>query len=186
VKSILGVVGSPRRGGNTHLMVERLLQGAQQAGARTEVLLLGDLGIRECDGCHACWRGRPCSKDDDMREVYPRIAANDVLVLGTPVYWYGPTALMKAFLDRFVYFNCEAHRPQVRGKAAALVVPFEEEDPQAAALLVEGFSRSLHYLEMRLAGQVLAPGVGGKGEVRRRPLILDEVEALGRRLAEAG
>ncbi|MEW6751110.1 MAG: flavodoxin family protein [Candidatus Latescibacterota bacterium] len=180
---ILGVVGSPRRGGNTHVLVEHVLQGARQAGAETEVLLLADLTVRECDGCHACWRGKPCSKRDDMAEVYPRIAASDAVVFGTPVYWYGPTALVKAFLDRFVYFNCPEHRPLVRGRAAALAVPFEEEGLQTAELVVEMFARSLRYLEMRLVGQVLAPGVGEKGGVLRHAPVLEEAIELGRRLA---
>ncbi|MEW6753897.1 MAG: flavodoxin family protein [Candidatus Latescibacterota bacterium] len=183
MRRVLGVVGSPRRGGNTHLLVEHVLEGARQAGAQTGVLLLADLIVRDCDGCHACWRGKPCSKRDDMAELYPRIAAADALVFGTPVYWYGPTALMKAFLDRFVYFNCPEHRPAVRGKAAALAVPFEEDGPQTAELVVEMFARSLRYLEMRLVGQVLAPGVGEMGEVLHRPDVLQHGVDLGRHLA---
>jgi len=120
MSAVLGVVGSPRRNGNTHILVERVLEGARRAGATTDLLLLGDLHIRECDGCHVCWEGRTCAKGDDMVPLYERIAASHALVFGTPVYWYGPTALIKAFLDRFVYFNCSGNRPHVRDKAAAL------------------------------------------------------------------
>ncbi len=52
MKKILGVVGSPRRNGNTHILVSRILDGAGKAGARTEILFLDDLHIQECDGCH--------------------------------------------------------------------------------------------------------------------------------------
>ena len=47
-----------------------------------------------------------CSKHDSMEALYPKITECDALILGTPVYWYGPTAIMKCFMDRFVYFNC--------------------------------------------------------------------------------
>jgi multimeric flavodoxin WrbA len=179
---VLGIVGSPRKKGNTHILVSKMLEGAEAEGAETDILLLGKLKIRECDGCHACWQGKPCSKKDDMNHVYPMMAQSDAFVFGTPVYWYGPTALMKAFIDRFVYFNCPENRPQVRGKRAAIAVPFEEETLETAALVVALFERSLAYLEMDLMGQVIVPGVGKKGDVLEKEEGLKAAYELGRRL----
>jgi multimeric flavodoxin WrbA len=183
VKTILGIVGSPRKKGNTHTLVSRVLEGAAEEGARTDLVLLGDLTIRECDGCHACWRGKPCPKRDDMNLLYARIAASDAIVFGTPVYWYGPTALMKAFIDRLVYFNCPENRPKIRGKAAALVVPFEEKDPETASLVTGFFEKCCRYLEMPLAATLLVPGVTGKGEVAKKGSVMREAQELGRALA---
>jgi multimeric flavodoxin WrbA len=184
MKRILGIVGSPRKQGNTHLLVSRILEGAQAAGAETEILLLGDLDLRECIGCHACWSGKPCSRKDDMNAVYPKIAATGVLVFGTPVYWYGPTALMKCFIDRFVYFNCPANRGMIRGKSAALAVPFEEENPETAALVTAFFEKSLAYLEVDLIGSVIVPGMGRKGQILELPDRLAGAYALGKRSAD--
>lgn len=181
--NVLGVVGSPRRGGNTHLLVSKTLEGAREKGASTELVLLGDLDIRECDGCHACWKGRPCPKADAMNALYPKIAAAGALVLGTPVYWYGPTALMKAFIDRFVYFNAPPHRAEVRGKRAALLIPFEDADRATAKPVVDFFRRSLRYLEMEVAGALLVPGVTRRGEVARKPDVLRKALRIGRSLA---
>ncbi|MCX5684557.1 MAG: flavodoxin family protein [Planctomycetota bacterium] len=183
MKTILGIVGSPRKNGNTHVLVSRVLEGAAEEGARTDLALLGDLAIGECDGCHACWRGKPCPKRDDMNSLFDRIAACDAIVFGTPVYWYGPTALMKAFIDRLVYFNCPENRPKIRGKSPAVVVPFEEEDPAAAALVTAFFEKCCRYLEMPLAATLLAPGVTGKGEVAGNESVMREAHDLGRTLA---
>ncbi len=180
---ILAVMGSPRKGGNTDVLLSKVAEGARAARAEVEVVRLGELTIRECDGCHACWRGRVCSKDDDMRLVYPKIADCDAIVFGTPVYWYGPTALMKAFIDRFVYFNCEANRPQVRGKRAAVAVVLEEDREQTWRPVVEFFQKSLAYLEMSLVGTIIVPGVGAKGAIRNKPDRLEEAFHLGERLA---
>jgi len=180
---VLAVVGSPRKGGNTEILVSQIAAGAQAGGAQVEVIHLGDLHIRECDGCHACRRGRPCSKEDDMRTIYPKIAASDTIVFGTPVYWYGPTALMKAFIDRFVYFNSEANRPMVRGKRAAVAVVLEETHEETWRPVLDFFARSLAYLEMTPAETIVVPGVGAKGAIRRRPERLDEAFHLGGRLA---
>jgi multimeric flavodoxin WrbA len=184
--NVLGVVGSPRKGGNTHLLVAKILDGAASRGAAVEEILLGDLTIQECDGCHVCWQGKECSKKDDMNRLYPRIAEADAIVLGTPVYWYGPTALMKGFIDRFVYFNCGRNRPKVRGKRAAIAIPFEEESPETAEPVVDFFERCLGYLEMELVGCILVPGVTRKGEVSQRADALKEAGRLGRRLALGG
>ncbi len=180
---ILGVVGSPRRNGNTHILVSRILGGAEAEGAITNILFLNDLIIRECNGCHACWEGKPCSKNDDMNTIYPKIIESDVIIFGTPVYWYGPTALMKGFIDRFVYFNCPEHRAEIKDKSAVLAVPFEEENPETAALLIAFFEKSLQYLQMNLVGSIIVPGVGRKGEILEKTDLLAEAYALGRKIA---
>ena len=183
MKNVIGFVGSPRKKGNTHLLVAKILEGAQAAGAATEIVFLNDLTIRECDGCLACWKGKPCPKQDDMNGLYPKIAASDAVVFGTPVYWYGPTALMKGLVDRFVYFNCPENRAKIKNKPAILAVPYEEEDLQTADLVVAFFEKSLAYLEMNLLGQVVVAGVTKKGDVLHKPARLAEGYELGRQAA---
>ena len=183
MKKILGIMGSPRRNGNTHILVSKILEGAESEGARGDILFLNDLAIQECNGCHVCWEGKECSKDDDMNSIYPKIIESDAIVFGTPVYWYGPTALMKGFIDRFVYFNCPENRKKIRGKPAVLAIPFEEEDPQAAALLKAFFEKSLQYLEINLIGTILVPGVSQKGEIIEKEAKLQEGYELGKKLA---
>lgn len=179
-QTLLGVMGSPRKGGNTYELLHAMLGDASD-----RMLLLDEMRIAPCVGCHACWRGRACVHQDDMTPCFARIAASDAFIFGTPLYWYGPTALMKAFLDRFVYFNCPAHRPQVAGKPVALVIPFEEQDRTVADPLRDMFRRSLAYLEMPLVGELLVPGLTRKGEVLDRPEVLAEARALVDRLRAA-
>jgi multimeric flavodoxin WrbA len=180
---VLGIVGSPRKKGNTHILVSRILEGTEAEGATTDIVLLGKLKIRECDGCHACWKGKSCAKRDDMNDLYLKIAESDVIVFGTPVYWYGPTALMKGFIDRFVYFNCPENRAKVKGKSAAIAVPYEEENPETAKPVVTFFEKSLDYLEMDLVGKVIVPGVSDKGDVLQKEQALARAYELGQKLA---
>jgi len=183
MKKILGIVGSPRKNGNTHHMVTRILEGARENGAKTEIIFLGNYVIKECDGCHTCWKGKPCCKSDDMIGLYSKITASDAFVFGTPVYWFGPTALMKGFIDRFAYFNCTQNRPEIRGKQAVVAVPFEDRTYKAASLVVEIFEKSFQYLEMEMVGKVLVPGVYKRGEVRNKLSKMDECYKLGKKLA---
>jgi len=179
---VLGVIGSPRRGANTETLVRQVLEGAEAEGAVTEPVQLAELRIRACDGCHVCWSGRPCCKDDDMIDLYDAIAESDALVFGTPVYWYGPTAAMKGFIDRFVYFNCPENRARIRGKRACITVPFEEEILDAADLVERFFERSLEYLEVNYVGSVLAPGMGTRGAAAKNAALLQAAYDLGREL----
>ena len=183
VRKILGVIGSPRKKGNTHILVSNILDSAKEKGAITETLFLNDLHIKECDGCHICWKGKPCSKKDDMNMVYPKIIQSDVIVFGTPVYWYGPTALMKCFIDRFVYFNCSKNRAKIRGKAGVAAIPFEEETLKTASLLVQFFRKSFDFLEMKFAAKILVPGVSRRGDILKKKEQLHQAYRLGKKLA---
>lgn len=180
MKRILGVVGSPRRDGNTHILVSRILEGAKEEGAIVDIVFLGDLEIEECDGCHTCWQGKECSKGDDMNDIYPKIIESDVIIFGTPVYWYGPTALMKGFIDRFVYFNCPENRAKIKGKSSVIAVPFEEESPETAAPVVTFFEKCFHYLQMKLVAKIIVPGVSKKGEILEKRDRLEEAYQLGK------
>lgn len=180
---ILGVIGSPRRNGNTHILVTKLLDGARDAGFETQELFLNDLDINECDGCLACWKGKECIKHDDMNGIYPKIIESDVIVFGTPVYWYGPTALMKAFIDRFVYFNCDENRKKIKGKKAVVIIPYEEESLDTAVPIQMLFEKSFRYLEMNLIGSIIVPGVSAKGDVLKKKDRLKEAYEFGKQLS---
>ena len=180
---ILGLVGSPRRKGNTDILIDRILEGARDAGAEVEKVLLMGMKIKECDGCHTCWQGKRCSKHDDMLDLYPAIEGADVIVFGTPVYWFGPTALMKAFIDRLVYFNCPDNRPKIAGKAAVIASPFEDADMETASTLVSFFDKCFDYLEMKPAGRILVPGVADRGDILSKSDVLERAYKLGISLA---
>lgn len=180
MKKILAVVGSPRRNGNTHILVSKITEGAQTNGAVVDELFLGDLSIKECNGCHICWKGKDCSKKDDMQAVYPKIMQSDIIIFGTPVYWYGPTSLMKAFIDRFVYFNCSENREKIKDISTVIAIPFEEECLDTAAPVVDFFERCFKYLQLRLIGKIIVPGVSAKGEINRKAEHLQKAYEMGK------
>ncbi|MBN1804403.1 MAG: flavodoxin family protein [Sedimentisphaerales bacterium] len=183
MKKILAVVGSPRKNGNTHILVSKIAEGAKSKDAEVDALFLDDFTIKECNGCHVCWKMDDCVRNDDMINIYPRIIKSDVIIFGTPVYWYGPTAIMKGFIDRFVYFNCPKNRPKIQGKSAVIAVPFEEENQETVRPVVEFFQKCLDYLQINLVGKIIVPGVTTRGEVRNKENILQKAYELGQSLA---
>lgn len=119
--SILGVSGSPRRDGNTDLLVREALRLlAERTGATAEFVRVADRRIEPCRGCRACMTLGHCAiQDDEFEALMARVLAADLLVLGAPVYWLGPPGVMKDFIDRAHGYYTD--RTVLRGKRAVLI-----------------------------------------------------------------
>ncbi len=185
-KRVLGVVGSPRRGGNTEALVDEVLRGAQEAGALVEKVIISELDIGPCRSCYACQDTGECVQSDDMPALLERMAASDVWVLGTPVYWWGPSAQFKAFVDRWF---CKAHRPEDKAMFAErrviLAIPFGDSDAATARHTVGMLTDALGYVEAELAATVLAPGANDPGDVRGQLDTLAAAYRAGKSAVEA-
>ena len=170
---VLGLNGSPRKGGNTDSLMDALFAKARHNGHRVEKVYLGDLRIGPCVDCRAC-KKEPfeCVLSDGMREIYSRIDDADILVFGTPIYWFGPTGPMKTLVDRLRPYVANHN---LRGKRALLVAQAGD-GPGDADLTVEMFRRSLAYLEVDLSGNVL-------GTAYDRGDILADTEAMAKAAA---
>jgi multimeric flavodoxin WrbA len=99
-KNILVLVGSPRHKGNTELLADAFIKGAITAGNKVTKYALHGKKIWPCTDCQACYKTGRCILQDDMREVYGLLSNTDILVLASPVYFYGISAQLKALLDR--------------------------------------------------------------------------------------
>lgn len=102
---ILGVCGSPRRNGNTQIMLEKVLEVCEEAGAETEFLFLRDYDIKPCDACESCGRRKKCHVKDDLHLILPKLWAADGIVIGSPVYGMGVSAHTRLLLDRVGGFH---------------------------------------------------------------------------------
>jgi multimeric flavodoxin WrbA len=172
---VLALVGSPRKEGNTDLLVERFLEGARTRGNTTEKLYLYDYTISLCTDCRNCKKGDyVCCVEDEMHRIYPKMAEADVIVFGTPVYWYGPSAKIKMLVDRMRPF---VENRKLVGKRAVVVSP-SAEGPVACEPLLEMFRRSFAYLRMEFVGEVLVKAYE-KGEVAKNKLEMDRAFELG-------
>jgi len=102
---ILGVVGSPRVGGNTELLVSEALKAAEEEGAETELLRLADKEINPCDACLSCRKTKECRIEDDFQMVFQKMVEADGIILASPVYFSSATPKIKALIDRAGYVS---------------------------------------------------------------------------------
>ena len=171
---ILALIGSPRRRGNTDLLVDAALAEAAKHGHTGEKLYLYDHTIRPCVDCRACKQGeKVCVQKDDMPKIYHAIDAAGALILATPIYWYGPTAMMKLLIDRLRPYV--ANR-RLEGKRAYLIAP-SEEGPSACRPLVESLKLSYKYLGLVYGGEALITA-NEKGEVAKKPEEMEKARRL--------
>jgi multimeric flavodoxin WrbA len=100
---VLGISGSPHRHGNTETLLDTFLEGAHDAGATVEKVVLKDLNYSPCRGCNACHKTGDCIVQDDAIGLYERIMAADCIAVASPIYTMGITAELKGFIDRGQY-----------------------------------------------------------------------------------
>ncbi len=101
----IGIVGSPRKGGNTEIMTKHTLKAIEEEGIETELIPLSGLNIQGCNACMACAKKEYCSIDDDMPPIYEKMKAADAIILASPVYYGSATALIKAVMERSGYIG---------------------------------------------------------------------------------
>ncbi len=172
---ILALIGSPRKGSNTDLLVDAVIEGARTKGHSADKLFLYDHDIRPCVDCRGCKRDdHRCALRDDMQTIYPRISDADLIIFATPVYWYGPTAKMKLLLDRLRPFIADGG---LTGKKGLLVVP-SEEGAGCCGPLLSMFHMSFGYLGMESAGEILVSAYE-RGEIKKSPHELKRAFEIG-------
>ena len=143
--------GSPRKKGNTSSLIEIFEQGIDKSKFSSHISFLYDYSIQPCTDCRACKVGNLVGTvKDDMQELYKRIKIADIIVFGTPIYWFGPTATMKLLIDRLrPYYGNKG----LTGKKAALILPagVGEKD---CDLTIEMFRRMTNSLGIELIGTI--------------------------------
>ena len=187
---VIGIVCSPRKGGNTEILISRSLEGAKEAGAEeTEMIHLSGKHINPCDGCKSCHKTGKCHIDDDMQAIYPKLLESEGIIIGTPVYFLGVTAQAKALIDR-TYCWSQVHQAQsrsnkpisgshvgsLRNKVGGTIVVAHRAGATQAARQISDFFRLYRIIE---AGVAIAYA-DEKGEVKNDEQGLHEAWAVGR------
>ena len=166
--NILILSGSPRRGGNTELLVEAFVKGASQKH-HVEVVSVHDYKVNPCMGCNACFKNEnnACIQKDDMSLIYDKMAVADMLVIASPVYFYGLSAQLKAVIDRF-------HNP-IRDtfhiKKTALLLVGAASLPELFDGILAQYRLCLNFFKLEDAGRVLVRGVKDKGDIQNTEAI---------------
>ena len=118
---VIAVNGSPRKNWNTHILLEKCLDGAKEIGAETELINLYDMNFKGCTSCFACKRKGiiidKCAMKDDLEAILQEICECGALVLGSPIYFSSITGEMRSFLERLLFpYSSYEGKPSSFGK----------------------------------------------------------------------
>ena len=187
--NILIFNGSPRKRGNTDLLLAKVGEGVQQAGRHAEHISLAHLSIHPCTGCGHCETEGFCIINDDMTALYDKLATAHRIVLGSPIYFYGITAQAKAFIDRCQALWCRKYllgetrpdRENLRGYFVSVAAT-------AGGKVFEGAGLTVRYaydaMDFSYAGELLVQGVDRKGSIAEREDDLRKALQLGMEICQ--
>jgi multimeric flavodoxin WrbA len=188
--SILAVYGSPRRRGNTSLLLEKAVEGARDAGAEVDEIVLRDLRMAPCLEIYGCKQDGRCVIHDDFQQIYDQLLACQSLMLASPIFFYAVSAHTKILMDRCQSFWVKKHWIEK--------VPFGQEELNRKGLFIcagatggrklfDGALLSVRYffnvLDMALWRSLLYRGLDHEGDVLEHPQYLQEAYQTGRELA---
>jgi multimeric flavodoxin WrbA len=186
---VLGILGSPRRGGNTDLLLEETLRGAESAGAGVERLYLIDFTITPCKECHGCDNTGNCVILDDMGKIYPKLIEADIVVLASPIFFYGVTAWTKALIDRSQAFWSRKYLlkdPSLGKEGKRRKGFFISVGATKGPKVFEGAILTVKYffdvLNAEYVGELVIRGVEAMGDILKRPEALQQAFESGKKL----
>jgi len=129
---VLGIVTSPRRGANSQTLVENILAGAKEAGAKTEIVRLCMMNIQPCLGCNKCKTEDGCVIEDEMTTLIEKLEGADAVVLGSPIYWGRLNAQAYPFIDRlYALIKSDFTTDFPKGKKLAVALTCGGMEPEA-------------------------------------------------------
>ncbi|OGO01780.1 MAG: NADPH-dependent FMN reductase [Chloroflexi bacterium RBG_13_53_26] len=185
---ILGIMGSPRIRGNTDLLLDEALKGAQSQGAEIEKIVVDKLKIAPCREDYACLKDGNCDIRDTMDDIYPKLLNADGVIVASPIFFYGLTSQAKALIDR-----CQAlwarkyvlkQKPPDSGRKGALIAVGATQGEK----LFDGSVLTVRYffqtIGVKYADELLIRGIDKKGEIKEHPTALRDAFELGCRLVQ--
>lgn len=194
VKKVLGIGGSPRKNGNSDVLLEHILKGVRDNKIIAANLQLRDFQYQGCIGCERCKEDNICTGlKDGMSLFYPSILESQGLVLVSPTHNYNITAWMKAFIDRlYCFYTFDDNRPRGwssrlagQGRKAVLAAVCEQENKEDMGFTLDAMRLPVEALGYEIIGELAVFGIFDRAKVKEKNEILIKAIKLGSDLAKS-
>jgi multimeric flavodoxin WrbA len=184
---VLGIMGSPRRQSNTEILLDKALEGAREAGAEVEKVLVSKLKISPCLEIYACRKDGNCAIKDDMQSLYKKLLEADYVIFASPMFFYGVTSQAKAVIDRCQALWVRKHvlgmgkedKRERRGVFISVGATGGTKLFDGAVLTVKYFFDAVG---VEYAGDLLVRGIDNKAQIKEHPTALEDAFCLGQEL----
>jgi multimeric flavodoxin WrbA len=185
----IAFLGSPRKDGNTELLLNEVIKGVEACGSSVKTFNLNLMKISPCQDCGGCEKTGECVLDDDMNDIYREIRAADRIILASPIFFFGLSAQSKTLVDRCQSFWCEKYllkKPIEEGRFGrkgllVLVGGMKKEiGVECGDASAKAFFRTISVKEHKVISFL---GVDAKGAIREHPTALGDAYEAGKKLA---
>lgn len=185
---VIAFLGSPRKDGNTDLLLQEAIRGVESAGSGVKTFRLNLMDIKPCQHCGGCDETGECIIEDDMTGLYQEIRTADRIILASPIFFFSVSAQMKILIDRCQSFWCEKYllKKTIRGgefgrKGLLLLAGGMKRDVgiECAEATAKAFFRTISVPEHTTLGYL---GVDAKGAILEHPTAMKEAFEAGSRL----
>jgi multimeric flavodoxin WrbA len=192
VAKIIAIYGSPRRHGNTALLLQKAVQGAREAGDVVEEVILRDLKMSPCLEIYGCKETGRCVIQDDFQKLYDQVLASSGIMLASPIFFYTVSAHTKIFMDRCQSLWVKKYwldkRLQLKEKPKRHAL-FISVGATKGKKLFDGVLLSIRYfldaLDAKLHQALVYRGLDFEGDVLKHPEYLEEAYRAGIELSQA-
>ncbi|MCK5604031.1 flavodoxin family protein [Candidatus Pacearchaeota archaeon] len=183
-KTVVIVMGSPRKNGNSIALAENVAAGIKAAGGKVKRFYLHNMDINPCDACEAC-RGdssAECIIDDDMQQLYPDLRQTDALVIASPIYWFTVSAQTKLFMDR-CYALGGPQGNALRGKRIGIVLTYGDSDPFNSGCVnaIRTVQDAFSYVGSTIV-DIIYGSASSPGEIKANHDLMERAYRLGKQL----
>ena len=191
---VLGINGSPRKNGNSDILLDNIIAGLSQKNISSERINLKDIQFQGCIGCERCRKDKICTGQiDGMSVIYNRIISSKGLILVCPTHNYNITSWMKAFIDRlycFYIFGKERPGPWSsqlanQDRKAVIAAICEQENKKDMGFTIEAMKKPLEALGYEIVGELTVFKTFDKGKVKQNKSAMEKSYELGIKLAQA-
>ena len=191
---VIGFSGSPRKNGNSDILLKTILSGVMREMVSAESYNLTDIDFKGCIGCEKCRKTKICTGlIDGMSQIYPKIVSSQGLVLVSPTHNYNVTSWMKAFIDRlYCFYNFENSRPRRwssqladQNRKAIVAAICEQESNEDMGFTVDAMKRPLEALGYEIIGELSVLKIFDKAKVKHDEQVMNKAQLLGKDLASS-
>ena len=185
---VVAICGSPRLKGNTATLVEALLEGAREKGAKTTRFNPTTMRIGDCDADRMCLESAEagCILEDDMQQIYAALKRAEAWVFAAPVYFWNVAASLKRVIDRLYAFYTEEggwHLGLEGTRKGVVIVVQADGEQETPKRIAEYLASVLRDLKCEVIEQIAQGGIGDPGDAAKRPELLERARELGGKLA---
>jgi multimeric flavodoxin WrbA len=186
---VLALYGSPRKEGNTSLLLKELIKGLKEKGAEATEVEICNLTIHPCVADYSCAETGKCFLEDDMQEIYQHFIEHDCIVVAAPIFFYNVNAQTKTLIDRSQALWARKYMLKqplstTGGKKKGVFISV---GATKGSKLFDGTVLTIKYffdaIDAKLYKSLLYKNVDAAGDIQKHPTALKEAYELGKELA---